>query len=338
MGSGIAEDIRGMTRLSVLTAFYNEAPNLPRLRERLSAVFEHLDVEPEIVLIDDHSTDDSPAVAKQWASTDERVSYFRLSRNCGSHAAFSAGLEKCSGDCAVLLAADLQDPPETIPALIAKWREGFEVVWAVRGGRKGEAWTTKLFSRIYYWLMQRLALPEMPATGADFVLVDRKVVDAYNRVREKHTSFMAMILWIGFRQTFISYTKEVRLAGRSKWTLRKKLKLFVDSIVSFSYAPIRLMSVFGFVLALCGFAYAIAVVIGWLVGYVVAGTGYAALMTVLLIGQGSILMALGIVGEYLWRTFDEVRGRPRYFFEEQISAARYSRVADLEDYSLEKSH
>lgn len=127
----------------------------------------------------------------------------------------------------------------------------------------------------------------------------------------------------------------MRLAGRSKWTLRKKLKLFVDSIVSFSYAPIRLMSVFGFVLALCGFAYAIAVVIGWLVGYVVAGTGYAALMTVLLIGQGAILMALGIVGEYLWRTFDEVRGRPRYFFEEQISAE--SRLPTGESDMIESS-
>ena len=122
-----------MMRLSVLTSFFNEAPNLPRLRERLEAVFAHLDVEPEIVLIDDHSTDESPAIARQWASADERVSYLRLSRNCGSHAAFSAGLEKCSGDCTVLLAADLQDPPETIPQLLAKWREGFQVVWATRG-------------------------------------------------------------------------------------------------------------------------------------------------------------------------------------------------------------
>jgi polyisoprenyl-phosphate glycosyltransferase len=305
-----------MTRLSVLTAFFNEAPNLPRLRERLNAVFEQIDVETEIVLIDDHSTDESPVLARQWADADNRVSYIRLSRNCGSHAAFSAGLEKCSGDCAILLAADLQDPPETIPVLLAKWREGFQVVWAVRGGRKGETWSTKVFARIYYWLMQHLGLPETPATGADFLLVDRKIIDAYNGIREKHTSFMAMILWLGFRQTFISYTKEARLAGRSKWTLWKKLKLFVDSIVSFSYAPIRLMSVFGFVLALCGFAYAFVVVVGRLSGYVVAGTGYAALMTVLLIGQGAILMALGIVGEYLWRTFDEARGRPRYIFEE----------------------
>jgi glycosyltransferase involved in cell wall biosynthesis len=308
-----------MTRLTVLTAFFNEAPNLPRLRERLDAVFKQLDVEPEVVLIDDHSTDASAGIARQWAQADDRVTYIRLSRNCGSHAAFSAGLEKCGGDCAVLLAADLQDPPETIPQLLAKWREGFHVVWAVRGGREGESWSTKFFARVYYWLMQKLGLPEMPATGADFLLVDRKVIDAYNQIREKHTSFMAMILWIGFRQTAITYTKEARFAGRSKWTLQKKLKLFVDSIVSFSYAPVRFMSLFGFVLAFCGFAYATAVVVGRLVGYVVAANGFAALMTVLLVGQGAILMALGIIGEYLWRTFDEARGRPRYIVEEHIA-------------------
>ena len=176
----------------------------------------------------------------------------------------------------------------------------------------------------------------MPATGADFLLVDRKVIDAYNQIREKHTSFMAMILWIGFRQTFITYTKEARLAGRSKWTLRKKLKLFVDSVVSFSYVPIRLMSVFGFLLALCGFAYAIAVVVGRLIGYVVAsGTGFAALMTVLLVGQGAVLMALGIVGEYLWRTFDEARGRPRYILEEYLPRGRRLAGADKNSTSAE---
>jgi polyisoprenyl-phosphate glycosyltransferase len=313
-----------MTRLSVLTAFFIEAPNLPRLRERLDAVFAHLDVEPEIVLIDDHSTDESAGIARQWAEGDQRVSFIRLSRNCGSHAAFSAGLAKCRGDCAVLLAADLQDPPETIPQLLAKWREGYHVVWAVRGSRAGESWSTKFFARVYYWLMQRLGLPEMPATGADFLLVDRKIIDAYNQIHEKHTSFMAMILWLGFRQTSISYAKEARFAGRSKWTFRKKVKLFVDSVVSFSYAPIRFMSWFGFVLALLGFAYAIAVVIGRLSGYVVAGTGFAALMTVLLVGQGAILMAFGVVGEYLWRTFDEARGRPRYIFEEYIRSRESS--------------
>jgi glycosyltransferase involved in cell wall biosynthesis len=305
-----------MTRLSVLTAFFNEAPNLPRLRERLEAVFERLDIEPEIILIDDHSTDGSAEIARDWARSDDRVLYIRLSRNCGSHAAYSAGLAQCSGECAVLLAADLQDPPETVPQLLAKWREGYHVVWAVREGRQGESRSTKFFSHLYYRLMRRLGLTDMPKSGADFLLVDRKVIDAYNEIPEKNTSFLAMILWLGFRQTSVGYIKQARLAGRSKWTFRKKVKLLADSVVSFSFAPIRLMSWLGFLLALCGFVYAGVVVLGWLAGYVVVGTGFAALMTVLLVGQGSILMSLGIIGEYLWRTFDEARGRPRYILEE----------------------
>jgi dolichol-phosphate mannosyltransferase len=169
--------------------------------------------------------------------------------------------------------------------------------------------------------MRRLGLVEMPATGADFLLIDRKVVDAVNAITERHTSFLAMILWMGFRQTSIPYVKEARSAGRSKWTLSKKIKLVVDSVVSFSYAPIRLVSWFGLGLALCGFLYAVFVIIGWFLGFVLAGVGFAALMTVLLIGQGAILVSLGVIGEYLWRAFEEARGRPRYIVEEYFSSA-----------------
>ena len=173
---------------------------------------------------------------------------------------------------------------------------------------------------MYYRLMRWMALPEMPAKGADFLLIDRKVIDACNAISEKHTSLLAMILWMGFRQTSIEYVKQARHAGKSKWTLAKKLKLFVDSIVSFSYVPIRLMSLLGLLMAAGGFVYALAVVVGRLTGWVAAGTGFAALMTVLLVGQGAILIMLGILGEYLWRTFDEARGRPRYIIEEYVTS------------------
>ncbi len=305
-----------MTRLSVITAFLNEEANLPRLRRHLVDGSARVAVTTEIILVDDHSTDGSGELAIQWAKEDSRVRYLRLARNSGSHAAFSAGLGQCRGDCAILMAADLQDPPELIPDLVAKWREGYDVVWAVRARREGERWTTRLCAAIYYWLMRRLALPDMPPKGADFFLVDRKVIDAYNRIQEKHTSLLAMIRWMGFRQTSIEYVKQARHGGKSKWTFGKKLKLFIDSIVSFSYLPIRLMSLLGFLMALCGFLYAGVVVISRLAGTVLAGTGFAALMTVLLVGQGMILMMLGVLGEYLWRTYDEARGRPRYIIEE----------------------
>lgn len=320
-----------MSRLSVITAFHNEEQNLPQFRARISAVADALPMEIEIVLVDDHSSDRSREILRQWQAEDPRVAYVRLSRNCGSHAAFSAGLAHCTGDCAVLLAADLQDPPEAVPELLEKWRDGYDVVWAVRSQREGERWSTILFASMYYRLIRQFALPDMPSKGADFLLIDRKVIDAYNAIPEKNTSFLAMILWMGFRQTSIGYVKQARHAGKSKWTLAKKLKLFIDSMVSFSYVPIRLMSLLGLLMAAGGFVYALAVVVGRLTGWVAAGTGFAALMTVLLVGQGGILIMLGILGEYLWRTFDEARGRPRYIIEEYVTSKGLSSIPHAED-------
>jgi polyisoprenyl-phosphate glycosyltransferase len=160
------------------------------------------------------------------------------------------------------------------------------------------------------------------------VLVDRKVIDAYNTISEKHTNLMAMILWMGFRQTTIEYVKQARFAGKSKWTLAKKIKIFIDSIVSFSYAPIRVMSVFGLLMAAGGFVYALVIIVGRLTGWVAAGTGFAALMTVLLVGQGGILIMLGRLGEYVWRTFDAARGRPRYIIEQYVTSEGRSAAPD----------
>jgi dolichol-phosphate mannosyltransferase len=307
-----------MPRISIITAFFNEAENLPVLRRRLEAVLVGLGVDYQIVLVDDHSGDDSPAYARRWADEDSSVCYLRLARNSGPHAAFSAGLAQARGDCAVLLSADLQDPPETIPQLLAQWKAGHDVVWACREERQGESRATKLFAGVYYRLMRRLALPEMHATGADFLLLDRKVIAAYNAVPEKNTSFLAMILWLGFRQTSIRYVKQARQAGRSKWSFSKKLKLFIDSLVSFSYVPIRLMSLAGLGLSLCGLLYAAVVVANFLAGHPVEG--WSSLMLVTLVVGGFQLLMMGVLGEYLWRAYDECRGRPRYIVEEIRSA------------------
>jgi glycosyltransferase involved in cell wall biosynthesis len=308
--------------ISIVTAFYNEEHNLPLFRERLTAVLGTLKERGEIVLVDDHSTDGSATIAKHWADQDARVKYIRLSRNSGSHAGFSAGLSYCTGDCAVLLAADLQDPPETVEQLLEQWHAGNDVVWSVRIAREGESWSTQGLAAAYYWLMRRVALPGMPAKGADFLLVDRKVIDAYNAIAEKNTSVLGMILWMGFRQSFVPYVKRARHSGHSKWTLAKKLKLFVDSMVSFSYVPIRTMSLVGLCMAVAGFVYAASVVVGRLCGWIDTGTGFAALMTVLLVGQGITMMMLGVLGEYVWRSYDEARGRPRYIVEEYFDAAK----------------
>ena len=315
-----------MPRLSIITAFLNEEENLPQFRRRVEAAAKSLatmhgdDFDYEVVLVDDHSTDSGERFARVWSSEDSRVQYLRLSRNYGSHEALAAGLAHCRGDCAVLLAADLQDPPETIAPLYERWLAGDEVVWAVRESREGDGAATRFLAAVSDRLMQRMASRDIPAQGAGFLLLDRKVVDAYNAISEKHTNFAFVITLLGFRQSNISFVKEARQAGRSKWTLGRKVKVFVDSVISFSVAPVRMASLFGLCLASAGFIYAAVVVIGRLTGWISAGTGYAALMTVLLVGQGAILAMLGVLGEYLWRTFDQVRGRPRYVIQDKIAS------------------
>jgi dolichol-phosphate mannosyltransferase len=303
-------------KISVILFFYNESQNLPTLQSRCLAVAAMSADEFEWILVDDCSRDNSDALARDWLRTTRNCTYIRFAKNFGSHAAVAAGLKHCSGDCAVIMAADLQDPPELIPDLVHKYREGYDVVWACRSDRPGESWRTKAAAAVYWRLMKWLGLPNAPPMGADFLLVSRKVVTAVNGIPEKHTSVIAMILWMGFPQSFIQYVKQKRFAGVSKWTLARKIKIFVDSVVSFSYGPIRLASVVGVVMACGGITFAIVLVGLWLVGRVASGTGYAAIMSVLLTGQGLILLTLGILGEYLWRTYDEARGRPRFIIDD----------------------
>jgi dolichol-phosphate mannosyltransferase len=314
-------------RISLVIPAYNEVSNLPMLRGRLTALSDSTpDYEFELIVVDDHSADATFDLLKVWAEADPRVRVIRLSRNFGSHAASHAGLAECTGDAATFLAADLQDPPELILEMARQWNGGSDVVWAVRTAREGEKMSVKLFSRIYYETLRRLALAEMPSQGADFFLLDRKVIDAYLKIPEKNTSFLCMVLWMGFRQSFVPYVKQARASGISKWTLSKKLKLLVDSLVSFSFTPIRTMSLLGVLFAVGGFAFAAYEVVARLLGWVAAGTGFAALMTVLLVGFGLTMLMLGIIGEYLWRTFDEVRGRPRFIVEERYPEQKENSV------------
>jgi dolichol-phosphate mannosyltransferase len=305
-----------MTKLSLVVAAFNEEANIPRLHGRINAIdWAALDVEVEILFVDDHSRDRTPQVLRELAARDPRVKWLRFSRNFGSHKAFTAGLEQATGDAAAILAADLQDPPETVPLLLEKWRAGAKVVWAVRGDRPGETFITKALAGLYYRLMRRYALADMPETGADYLLMDRVVIDTLKEAPERNTSLLALIQWMGFDQTQIVYTKEARSAGVSKWTLSKRIKLAVDSFVSFSYAPIRLVSGFGFLFALLGFLYALVLAVRRLFCGA-AIEGWTSLICVVLVVSGVQLIMLGVLGEYLWRTFDESRRRPRYIVEE----------------------
>ncbi len=307
--------------VSIVSPAYNESENFASMYERLEAVFIDLQVTWEWVVVDDHSGDDSFDQLSRLAALGGRVRAVRLSRNFGSHAAIHCGLSHVRGLCAIVMAADLQDPPEMIPELIAKWRGGSQVVWAARNLRAGESQAVLWFSRLYYWLMKQLnGLDKIPPRGADFWLMDRVVIEAYLQFKEVHVSALLLILWMGFQQEIIYYDKQARLHGHSGWTLKKKLKLLVDSITSFTYLPIRLMSYIGMIVATLGFLYAAFIVINTLLGHSVEG--WSSLMVVILVLGGMQMGMLGILGEYLWRSHDETRRRPRYLIERRSWESR----------------
>lgn len=307
--------------LTIVTPAFNEAVNLPLFYERLCRTMESVDMEWEWLIVDDHSRDDTFRVMSETARRDPRVKGLRFSRNFGAHTALACGINLAKGDCVAALAADLQDPPETIPALLEHWRAGTPVVWAVRHKRKGESSTTKGFARLYYWLMRNVVgMKEMPATGADFFLLDRKVVNAFSQFSEAHVSILALITWMGFQQVSIPYDKEARIHGRSGWDLKKKLKLVVDSVTSFSYVPIRFMSYLGFSIAFLGFLYAGVVVFNAFQGQPVQG--WSSMIVVVLVLGGVQMLMMGVLGEYLWRALDEARRRPRYIIETTTESSR----------------
>jgi dolichol-phosphate mannosyltransferase len=304
--------------ISVVTPAFNEARNLPLLYERLAAVLGPEAVAWEWIVVDDHSRDPSFQVVSELAARDARVRGVRLARNGGSHMAIACGLEEAQGAAAIVMAADLQDPPETLPALMARWRDGAQVVWAARRqvpGQPGDG----LFSRLYYWMMRNLVgMREMPSAGADFFLLDRAVIDAFCSLRERHASVLALITWLGFRQEQILYDKQPRLHGASGWSLRRKFKLVFDSITGFSDLPVVASWMLGALLIAVGMLFAVLGFAGVALG--VLGPAAVVLLGAVAGGVGLGLVMLGFIGEYVWRALDEGRQRPRYFIEQRTPA------------------
>jgi dolichol-phosphate mannosyltransferase len=302
--------------LSILTPAFNEEQNLEALYRRLASVVTQMGLDWEWVIVDDHSRDDSFAVIQRLAAVDARVKGIRLARNSGSHVAITCGLHHVRGDAAVMMASDLQDPPETLPALVAAWRRGAQVVWAARRALPGEPRYAR-FAALYYWIMRRVVgMTEMPSRGADFFLVDRVVIDAFCRFRESHPSVLALITSLGFRQEVIEYDKQPRTAGRSGWTRARQIALVVDSVTGFSEAPIRFISYAGAGLGALGLLLA-------LLGVVLLPNLGAGLLILLaaVVGLGGLqLLAIGVVGEYVWRALGAARRRPLYLIEQVAGA------------------
>lgn len=305
-----------MQRISILIAFFNEEENMDPLRHRITEMTAALDPDVEVVLVDDHSTDAGPAMARRWSEEVPGIHYLRLSHRCGPHAATAASLTKCTGDCAIMMAADLQDPPELIPKLVEHWQAGSDVVLACRAESPSRSIILAWLGRLFYWICRVGGLPNMPKRGVDFALIDRRVIDAYLTIPEKTSNLMGLILWMGFQQTSIEYVKQPRHAGRSKWNMRSKIRLAVDTFVSFSRTPTWMMAGGGLLALMIGCAQIVWMAISSSRGQT-PETWSVILLVVLLMG-GFQLVMLGVLGEYLSRALDEARGRPQFLLEEYL--------------------
>ena len=298
----------------VIPIYYNQDNLRPLYRDIAQKLLVHKEYEWEIIMVNDGSKDKSYAVMTELAETDPRIKIYSLSRNFGSHAAILCGLCKCSGDCAVVKAADLQEPTEMILEMVDSWRKGNNVVLAVRENRQ-EGEGQKLFANLYYWLVKKVALPEMPKGGFDVYLLDKKVIKVLLQLDEKNSALTGQILWSGFKTDKIYYTRLQREIGESRWTIRKKIKLVTDTLFSFSILPVTIVSIMGTLSCLGAAIWAVLVLTFKLLGLIDV-SGWTTLFIFNLFSFGIIMLTLGILGGYLWRAFDASRNRPPYIIEE----------------------
>lgn len=298
--------------LTLVIAAYNEQESLPLLQPRLAAVLDAMpDVDGRVLYVDDGSRDGTWDVMQSLAAADPRVSLLRLARNFGKEPALTAGLDHVDSDAAVVLDADGQDPPELLPAFVARWREGYDVVYGTRTHRLGESWFKRLTAAGFYRVMNSLSDLPIPEDTGDFRLISRRVLDALRQLRERQRFMKGLFTWVGFRQTAIAYERAPRLAGATKFSYWRLWNLALEGITSFSTLPLRLATYVGVITALVAFGWG-----GWIIARTLVWgdpvQGWPSLMTVVLFLGGVQLMALGIVGEYLGRMYLEVKQRPLY--------------------------
>lgn len=303
-------------RISIVIPVYYNEPNLkPLYLELKEKVLDQAsDDTYELVLVDDGSGDDSYTVMQHLAAQDDRIRTIRLSRNFGSHAAVLCGLEHCTGDCAVIKAADMQEPSAMIAEMVDKWKEGFPVVLACRSGRQDRKEST-FFPNLYYDITRRVALPNMPKNGFDVYLIDRKVIEVLRSLEEKNSALTGQILWSGFRTGIVYYERQERKIGKSKWTLKKKMRLVADTLFSFSSFPITLVTAIGGLSFCISMVWAVFVLIFRIMGKITV-EGWTLSFIFSLFSFGVTMLTLGILGGYLWRTFDAARNRPPYVIDE----------------------
>ncbi|PJH74551.1 MAG: glycosyltransferase [Anaerolineae bacterium CG_4_9_14_0_8_um_filter_58_9] len=300
---------------SIVVPVFNELENIPELYRRLRATLDSVGETWELVLVDDGSTDGSTERIRELAAKDKRVRPVIFARNFGHQVAITAGWDYARGDAVVIMDADLQDPPEVIPDLIARWREGYEVVYAVRAEREGESWFKKATASLFYRLIYRITDVKIPLDSGDFRLLDRKVVEVLKTMRERHRFPRGMAAWVGFRQIGVAYKRAVRYSGETKYPFKKMFRLALNAITGFSYFPLQLATYFGFLSAGISIV-AIPVVIVMRLTGSQAFLGQASTLIAVLFLGGVQLISLGVLGEYIGRLYDEAKGRPLYIVRE----------------------
>lgn len=303
---------------TIIAPIYNELQNLPILYERISNVMKKTESLWELILVDDGSTDGSSDVIRDLAVKDDRIRPVIFARNFGHQIAVTAGLDYSRGDAVIIIDSDLQDPPEVILDLIQKWHEGYEVVYAVRSEREGETFFKKITASVFYRLIFRITDVKIPMDTGDFRLMDRKVVEVMNSMREHHRFLRGMSAWVGFKQVGVSYKRAARLAGETKYPFKKMLKLALTAITGFSYVPLQIATYIGFISAGISLIAIPVVVLMRILGSQ-QFTGQATTLIAVLFLGGVQLISLGILGEYIGRIYDEVKGRPLYIVSEAPS-------------------
>lgn len=303
-----------MTKLSIVIPVYQNEFNLKPLYQDIKEKFiDKIDFEYEIIMVDDGSTDNSWKVMKELRMIDKNIKLYRLSRNFGAGISTLCGFAKSTGDCAVLKAADLQDPTELLLQLYDKWKEGYNVIVTERTNREDKSF----FSALYYFLIRKFIFKNMPKGGFDVGLLDRKAIDVLVNLDEKDSALSMQILWMGFKSTSIKYTRKIREIGKSQWTFSKKIKLVLDSLYSFSSLPIDFAISVGVISVTASIIWAISLFIAKICGNIPV-SGYTSIILFIMLGFGIIMLTLGILGGYIWRILNTSRKRPLYIIEEEM--------------------
>ncbi len=299
---------------SIVVPVYNEEPVVLETYKRLKRVMDSINEPYEIVFINDGSRDKTAFIINEICETDKNIKLIDFSRNFGHQIAITAGMDYTEGEAIVVIDADLQDPPEVIPRMIEKWKEGYDVVYGKRAERKGDTFFKKFSAAVFYRLLKRMTDVDIPVDTGDFRLIDRKVCDALAHIPERSRYVRGLISWLGFRQTGLEFSRDKRFAGETKYPLKKMIKFAFDAITSFSYKPLKIASYAGTIISIAGFIYLMVVIIQAIVGY--TQPGWASLIAVNLVFNGIVLVILGIIGEYIGRIYDEAKGRPLYVIKQ----------------------